>query len=180
VSGLRWPRWLRRGGRGGAERADPGASGAAAVEYRSSGVAGGGGLPVAVDWTAETADPGRPGFLARPPGAPVYHGFTVLDDVVVDGFTLGVITAMGPATYGDAFVIAPDDSRAGLVWEVGAPDGRLHATGPFEHSRWGVWGAVFPRPMASEEDARENLRAIAPALRATWEEWKAWRAEQAE
>jgi hypothetical protein len=33
------------------------------------------GRPLAVDRQAESADPGLPAFLARPPGAPVYHGF---------------------------------------------------------------------------------------------------------
>jgi hypothetical protein len=50
----------------------------------------------------------------------VYHGFPVLPDVEVDGFRLGMISdwEAQPATEGDAFLIAPDGSRAGLVWEV--------------------------------------------------------------
>jgi hypothetical protein len=73
-----------------------------------------------VDFTAESASAEVPGFLARPSSAPVYHGFRLLDDVAVDGFVLGVITDFEAAesTEGDAFVVAPDNSRAGLVWEV--------------------------------------------------------------
>jgi hypothetical protein len=47
----------------------------------------------------------------------VLHSFPILDDVEVDGFTFGVITDFEaePASDGDAFVVAPGGSRAGLV-----------------------------------------------------------------
>ena len=78
------------------------------------------GLPIAMDASAQSTSADRPAFLAKPNGAPVYHGFRILEDVNVDGFTLGVITdfEVEPAVYGDAFVVAPDGSRAGLVWEI--------------------------------------------------------------
>lgn len=81
------------------------------------------GRPLSVDQTAQSSSPTEPAFVARPEGAPVYHGFVILDDVVVDGFTLGKITdwEAEPCETGDAFVIAPDGSRAGLVWEVCDP-----------------------------------------------------------
>jgi hypothetical protein len=71
------------------------------------------GLPLALDPKAASASNAEPAFIARPAGAPVYHGFVVLEDVVVDGFTLGTITnfELKPADDGDAFVIAPDGSR---------------------------------------------------------------------
>jgi hypothetical protein len=50
------------------------------------------GRPLAIDATARSASPTEPAFIARPDGAPVYYGFVVLDDVNVDGFTLGKIT----------------------------------------------------------------------------------------
>jgi hypothetical protein len=50
------------------------------------------GRPLAVDNNAKRASPTEPAFVARPEGAPVYHGFVVLDHVTVDGFTLGKIT----------------------------------------------------------------------------------------
>jgi hypothetical protein len=50
------------------------------------------GRPLAVDNKAKRVSPTQPAFVARPEGAPVYHGFVVLDDVTVDGFTLGKIT----------------------------------------------------------------------------------------
>jgi hypothetical protein len=51
----------------------------------------------------------------RREAAPVYHGFPVIEGVEADGFRLGTISALGPDDYGDAFVIAPDGSRAGLA-----------------------------------------------------------------
>ena len=41
--------------------------------------------PLAVDHNAKCASPTEPAFIARPEGAPVYHGFVALDDVTVDG-----------------------------------------------------------------------------------------------
>jgi hypothetical protein len=78
------------------------------------------GQPLAVDYAAASTSSIEPGFVAKPPGAPVYHGFQILSGVTADGFTFGKITDFetAPCDYGDAFVIAPDDSRAGLIWEV--------------------------------------------------------------
>jgi hypothetical protein len=55
---------------------------------------------IVVDGDAESASSTIPAFLARPKGAPVYHGFKILHDVVVDGFTFGAITTLNlnPAT----------------------------------------------------------------------------------
>jgi hypothetical protein len=82
------------------------------------------GGPLAIDATAQSASPTEPAFIARPEGAPVYYGFVVLDDVTVDGFTLGKITDFEaePCDEGDAFVIAPDGSRASdpVSQEVGS------------------------------------------------------------
>jgi hypothetical protein len=105
--------------------------------------------------------------------APVYHGFVVLDDVVVDGFTLGKITdwEAEPCETGDAFVIAPDGSRAGLVWEVCDPP-YFQEVMPIEATRWGVWGVGFVLPMISREKARTNLESILPQLKSRWTEWQ--------
>jgi hypothetical protein len=62
--------------------------------------------PVAIDASAESSQKDTPGFFARPAGAPVYHGFRTLDDVVVDGFTFCAMTDFEaePCGGGDAFV----------------------------------------------------------------------------
>jgi len=131
------------------------------------------GRSIRVDAEAGSADPSLPAFLARPDDAPVYHGFTILDDVEVDGFKLGVITAIGPSQddAGDAFVVAPDGSRAGLVWEV-VDEPYFEEVGAPEPGRWGVWGVGFTRPMRTHDDARRNLAFIVPELRPRWEKWR--------
>jgi hypothetical protein len=78
----------------------------------------------------------------------------VLDDVVVDGFILGKITDFEAETCdtGDAFVIAPDGSRAGLVWEI-CDQPYFQEVLPQEESRWGVWGVGLGIPMTSRDNA---------------------------
>lgn len=132
------------------------------------------GLPLSLDPEAPSASDSVPAFLARPAGAPIYHGFEVLDGVEADGFRLGTISALGPEDYGDAFVIAPDGSRAGLVWEVGDSRALGEICG-FEPDRWGVWAVEFPRPMNSVEGAQSNLREVLAPLREKWQDWLAWR-----
>ena len=138
-----------------------------------------GGHPLRFDPGADTAVPGTPGFLARPDGAPVYHGFVVLDDVAFGGFTLGMITDFLAAevTSGDAFVVALDGSRCGLVWDTpGSPfyqPRKFAQLADFSERRWGVWAVSFPNPMTSKEYARRNLMAIVPRLRPQWQLWQA-------
>jgi hypothetical protein len=94
------------------------------------------GKPVAIDRDAASASQTEPAFVTPSKGAPVYHGFVVLEDVNVDGFTLGAITDFEAerCDAGDAFIIAPDGSRAGLVWEVSAT-AHVVEVRPFEQSR---------------------------------------------
>jgi hypothetical protein len=131
------------------------------------------GKPLAVDSNAASASPTEPAFIARPNGAPVYHGFRVLEDVTVEGFTFGAITDFEaePCETGDAFVVAPDGSRAGLVWEVGAARD-IEQVLPLDPERWGVWAVWFAHPMRTRADARNNLTKVLPDLKARWEEWK--------
>ena len=128
--------------------------------------------PLALDARAESAAPELPAFLARPEGAPIDHGFPVVEGVEVEGFRLGMITDFesSPAD-GDAFVVAPDGSRAGLVWCVGAATG-LEEVCPLESNRWGVWAVTFPEPMATREAMRRNLETILVPLKAKWLQWR--------
>ncbi|MGH9532456.1 MAG: hypothetical protein ACRD2Q_08680 [Terriglobales bacterium] len=130
------------------------------------------GQPLALDLNARSATPDLPAFLNRPAGAPVYHGFEVTD-LVVDGFTFGKITDFEtePAEEGDAFIIAPDDSRCGLNWYV-QPEPLFREVMPIEAGRWGVWDVGFAYPMTSRENVRKNLEAILPQLREKWLAWK--------
>ena len=132
-----------------------------------------GGRPLAVDPTASSASDSLPGFLAKPSDAPVYHGFRVLDDVVVDGFTLGTITDFEaePSAKGDSFVVAPDNSRAGLVWEISAEPCFEKICDETPNGS-GLWAVSFPFPMTSRENAKANLAVILPLLKPRWETWR--------
>jgi hypothetical protein len=131
------------------------------------------GRPLAIDADAVSASRSEPAFIARPTGAPVYHGFQMLEDVVVEGFTFGKITDFEaePCRQGDAFIVAPDNSRAGLVWEV-TNKVSLTEISPLEPSRWGVWAVSFPHPLNSRENVRRNLEFILPTLKEKWNEWR--------
>jgi hypothetical protein len=128
--------------------------------------------PLATDAGAESADPELPAFLARPADAPVYHGFPVLD-VEVEGFRLGMISDFlaEPTDYGDAFVVAPDGSRAGLVWATGEETYVRQVLAP-DAGRWGVWAVSQPLPMTTPEQARAYLAALVPELRVRWAAWR--------
>jgi hypothetical protein len=118
------------------------------------------------DPVAESAHPQLPAFLARPEGAPVYHGFPLIAETETNGWLLGAITAFedpNGCEFGDAFVQAPDGSRAGLVWEVGS--GRVEQIVPPDTTRWGVWAVWFQRPVRSVEDLVVNFRAVLPELK---------------
>jgi hypothetical protein len=131
------------------------------------------GRPIAVDPKATSASASEPAFIARPAGAPVYHGFQVLEDIIVEGFAFGKITDFEaePSQEGDAFVVAPDNSRAGLVWEV-TESISVSQVSPLEADRWGVWAVSFPHQMNSHENVRRNLELIIPTLKEKWNEWR--------
>jgi hypothetical protein len=169
------PRWRTTTDRGGIPGGTPIAS--PSVVHTTAGVleddqhSRRDGLRVSFDPAASSSDEGLPGFLARREVAPIYHGFTILDGVEADGFSFGTISALGPDDCGDAFIIAPDGSRAGLVWVIGESRELGEIIG-FEQGRWGVWAIEFARPMRSREDAQRNLEDVLPALRSKWEAWR--------
>jgi hypothetical protein len=123
---------------------------------------------------AKSAVPNEAAFVAPPPGAPPYYGFPILEDVVVEGFVLGMITNFEAerCDRGDAFVVAPYGSRAGIVWNEG-DSMRVSQVLPAEPTtRWGVWEVSFVHPMTNRENARRNLQAIVPILKQEWERWR--------
>lgn len=116
-----------------------------------------------------------PAFLAPPQGAPVYHGFPVIDGVLVDGFRFGMITDFltEPDTAGDAYVIAPDGSRAGLVWESEVGEAYFQEVLPPDETRWGVWAVGLPVALQTVDDVPRFLEMLIPELRPRWEAWRA-------
>src|SRR5947209_4144655 len=129
--------------------------------------------PPAVDADARSDRPDVPAYASPPADAPPYHGFPVLGDVQVEGFTWGVITDFEAAeeSRGDAFVVAPDGARAGLIWRVGRA-AAFEQAGPIEQDRWGVWAATFTNPLRTRDDARRHLAEIVPQLREAWARWR--------
>ena len=125
------------------------------------------GLPIRVDPEAESADSRLPAFLARPEGAPVYHGFPLILETSTDGWCYGAITAFEDpkgCEAGDGFVVAPDGSRAGLVWSVGSfPTEVVCEPTP---DRWGVYSIAFPRTTRSIDDMIICFKHVLPELKA--------------
>jgi hypothetical protein len=128
------------------------------------------GLPVEVDSDAESAIEGMPAFLAAPKDAPVYYGFPILEGSERDGYVFGVITSPDSielVRWGDAYVIAPDGSRAGIVWQA---EGESEIViSPPSPGRWGVYGFTFAHPVRSREDLILNLHECLPQLKAHFE-----------
>lgn len=125
------------------------------------------------DPSAVSATPGTPAFLSRPSDAPVYHGFPILEETEVDGFRFGMITEFvaSPDTVGDGFVVAPDDSRCGLVWEAESQVAYFREVLPPDIGRWGVRAVGLPLPLKTIDDARRYLERLLPELRPKWQSW---------
>ena len=95
----------------------------------------------------------------------MYHGFPIVPETETDGWIYGAISDYdvgSPQTEGDGFVIAPDGSRAGIVWATDSPD--FEEILPPDQARWGVYGVRFPRAVSSVNDLVINFRAVLPAL----------------
>ena len=71
---------------------------------------------------------------------------------------------------GDAFVVAPDDSRAGIIWDVCA-DG-MEVSIPPEEDRWGVYCLRLERPVRNEQELVEQLQGWLPELRRLHRQWQ--------
>lgn len=128
------------------------------------------GHRILTDPDAKSADASLPAFLARPEGAPVYHGFPLIPESMTDGWCLGAISHFEypeGCVAGDAFVVAPDGSRAGLVWDV--RNGPLEQILAPDQGRWGVFQVYFPRAVRTRDDFVACFRAILPELKAAYE-----------
>jgi len=72
-----------------------------------------------LDPPAAIRDPSKPPPVSAPPDSPPYFGHPLVPETAVDGWCLGVVTDPFEAdtdagcTLGDAFVQAPDGTRAG-------------------------------------------------------------------
>ncbi len=128
------------------------------------------GRRLRLDRSAKSASRDKPAFIARPFGAPVYHGFPVVPESETDGWFYGAITeykGVEPQDEGDGYVIAPDGSRAGIAWATDTPE--FYEILPPDKHRWRVYGICFSRPVASVEDLVFNFRAALPMLKEKYE-----------
>lgn len=106
----------------------------------------------------------------------LYHGHVVVPETCTDGWCLGVMTDYEDPVgvdSGDAFVVAPDGSSAGLVWEVGVEP--LSEILPPDGTRWGVYAVSFPHVIRNAADLAAAFRAILPTLQVTYASVKAKR-----
>ena len=124
------------------------------------------GKPLILDSTARSESPDMPAFLSKPEGAPVYHGFPLVEETRTEGWCYGTITEFEDpegCEYEDGFVEAPDGSRTGLVWEVGQE--KPSVIQEPDEGRWGVYAVWFPYPVRNVNDLVSNFREILPDLR---------------
>jgi len=123
-----------------------------------------------LDSDAKSAKVDQPAFLARPDGAPVYHGFPVIPETGIDGWFNGAISEFidpDGCETGDGYVVAPDGTRAGLVWDVA--EGETTEILPPDDERWGVYAIWFIQPIKSVEDLVFNFRFVLPDLQKIYE-----------
>lgn len=132
------------------------------------------GMPLRFDSEAESAEASLPAFLARPEGSPVYHGFPLLEQSMSDdGWCFGTISEPNcpkGRDWGDAFVVAPDDSRAGIIWQVG--DSVLEVVIEPEDNRWGVYQVGVTHQIHNEHELMAQIQSWLPELRRLHRAWR--------
>ncbi|MFO0848308.1 MAG: hypothetical protein U0871_07100 [Gemmataceae bacterium] len=131
------------------------------------------GQPLRPDPDAPSASTALPAFLARPAGAPVYHGFPLVPESrTPDGWCFGMITELDCPDgndWGDAFVVAPDDrpGRPRLADRADQTGGRPGAG----RRPVGVYGVPISRPVHTQAELMAELAAWLPALRRRHAAW---------
>ncbi len=100
-----------------------------------------------------------------------YCDFSIVPETETGGWVYGAITVFGPdcdncgpdgCDTGDGFVVAPDGTRAGLVWSYGRePPERILEP---DEDRWGVFEVNFPRRIKTLNDLCISFRGILPFL----------------
>ncbi len=93
---------------------------------------------------------------------PAYHSFPVIPGSEKEGFSFGRIThPRRDSTWGDAFVVAPDGSRAGVIWRVGTSSEPCVSVEP-DADRWGVYSVEFPVAAQNLQQLVRNLQRYLP------------------
>jgi hypothetical protein len=118
---------------------------------------------------AVAVDPTKPPSVDRVPGSKPYFGHPVLEGTRFDGWCFGVVTDPFEAdcdqgcTIGDAFVEAPDGSRAGLVWMVD-DDRRFAVLSEPDSARWGVFLFAVAQPINSMAQLVDAFALMLPTF----------------
>ena len=129
-----------------------------------------------IDPSAKSASPDLPAFVARPSDERAYYGFPLVEESEIDGWVFGAITEYedeGGCKWGDAFVVAPDGTSAGIIWQVN--ESGDHSLEPEEvcppdESRWGVYGFSYPKLIRTTEDFVKMCHSFLPALQKRWQQ----------
>jgi hypothetical protein len=104
----------------------------------------------------------------------IYHGFVIVPETCTDGWCLGSMTDFEDpdgCDSGDAFVVAPDGTSAGLVWQVGTDP--LQEILPPDGQKWGVYAISFPHVIRTVADFAAAFRTVLPQLEARHAELRA-------
>ena len=128
---------------------------------------------ILIDPKAKSAKRGEPAFIARPKGQPVYYGFPIVAGLDYKGFRLGLITEPEIAEDGedgDAFIIAADNSRCGITYEV-TGDFAVSEMLPPDEDRWGCYNVRLVYTMSTLAGQVANLQDMVDALEPAWKKW---------
>jgi hypothetical protein len=109
--------------------------------------------------------PGQQRCVAGTDEVVIYHGYPVIAASECEGWFFGAISQFlenAPDISGDGFVVAPDGSRADLLWQIGS--GECTEILPADSSRWGVYSVWFPKPINSLDDLIFGFRFLLPDL----------------
>ena len=90
---------------------------------------------------------------------------------IVDGFEMGMFVSYDDC--GDAWVLAPDGSPCGLIWQTGDPSYFRLSIPAQPGGRWGTFAVQLPLPLTTDLEAADFLRALLPDLIPHWQAWKA-------
>lgn len=102
-----------------------------------------------------------------------YFGSSVVPGVDVDGWRLGLYTGPDldsddPVDAGDAYLVAPDGRRCGIVWSIQQPTFFVILLGD-QGDRFGVFEVACEHGPTTTPEARLFVRDLLPHVRPLWE-----------
>ena len=103
----------------------------------------------------------------------ICSSFDLIEESMTEGWRIGAITEYleeNACLDGDAFVEAPDGSRAFVFWETGI--GKTVTDARAGSNNWGVYNVFVPKPVKTTEDFIENFRSILPELKELYDQTK--------